>query len=100
MPLKSTLNQKSLFHENENGESAGKKKRTAGGIATSNLVVSAHQSGNADVFPKILTLHVPVGSVIADVTWGKGVFWQKVDRSKYTVHATDLQTGVDCRDLP
>ena len=28
------------------------------------------------------------------------MFWQKVNRSKYTVHATDLQAGVDCRDLP
>ena len=100
MPSKSTLSQKSLFLRNENGESAGKKKRVAGGIATSDVIVSAYQSGNADVFPKILKLHVPVGSVIADVTWGKGVFWQKVIRSKYTVHATDLQTGVDCRDLP
>jgi tRNA G10 N-methylase Trm11 len=100
MPSKSTSIQKSLFLENENGESAGKKKRTAGGIATSDVIVSAYQAGNADVFPRILTLHVPVGSVIADVTWGKGVFWQKVNRSKYTVHATDLQSGVDCRDLP
>ena len=100
MPLKSTLNQKNLFLENGNGEPAGRKKRTAGGIATSDVIVSAYQSGNADVFPKILKLHVPAGSTIADVTWGKGVFWQKVNRSKYTVHATDLQSGVDCRDLP
>ena len=100
MPSKSTLNQKILFLENENGDSVGRKIRRAGGIATSDLVVSAYNGGNADVFPKILKLHVPVGSTIADVTWGKGVFWQKVNRSKYTVHATDLQAGVDCRDLP
>lgn len=100
MPLKSTLNQKTLLLETEDCEPPVRKKRTAGGIATSDLVVSAHNGGNADVFPKLLKLHVPVGSIIADVTWGKGVFWQKVNRSKYTVHATDLQSGVDCRKLP
>ena len=75
-----------------------RKKRTAGGIATSDVLVSAHHGGNADLFPKILKLHVPAGAKIADVTYGKGVFWQKVNRSKYTLHASDLQTGVDCRD--
>jgi len=100
MPLKNTLNQKNLFRENGNGEISRGKKRTAGGIATSTVIVSAYQSGNADVFPNILKLHVPPGATIADVTWGKGVFWQKVNRAKYTVHATDLQTGVDCRNLP
>jgi hypothetical protein len=100
MPSKSTLSQKILFLENDGGDSPGRKKRKAGGIATSDVIVSAHNGGNADVFPRILKLHVPAGSTIADVTWGKGVFWQKVNRSKYKVHATDLQAGVDCRDLP
>ena len=100
MPLKSTLGQKNLFLENENDKPLRKKRRKAGGIATSNLIVSAYHSGNADVFPKILRLHVPTGSIIADVTWGKGVFWQNVNRLNYTIHATDLQTGVDCRNLP
>jgi len=100
MPSKSTLSQRQLFLENEDGESPARKRRKAGGIATSDVIVSAYQSGNADVFSKILKLHIPVGATIADVTWGKGVFWQKVNRAKYTVHATDLQTGVDCRDLP
>ena len=100
MPSKSTLSQKSLFSRNEDSKSVGKKRRIAGGVATSDVIVSAYQSGNADVFPNILKLHVSPGSVIADVTWGKGVFWQKVNRARYTVHATDLQTGVDCRNLP
>ncbi len=100
MPLKSTLNQRSLFLDRENGGRLARKKRTAGGIATSDVLVSAHNGGNADLFPKILKLHVPVGASIADVTYGKGVFWQKVNRSKYDLHASDLQTGVDCRDLP
>lgn len=76
------------------------KKRIAGGVATSDVVMSAHVSGNADVFPQLLKLHVPQGAVIADVTWGKGVFWRNVDRQKYAVTGTDIQSGVDCRNLP
>lgn len=77
-----------------------KKKRVAGGIATSKVLVSAHVAGNAEVFPQILELHVRSGSTIADVTYGKGVFWQQVDLSKYRLLSSDIQTGIDCRDLP
>jgi len=75
-------------------------KRVAGGITTSDVVLSSHLGGNADVFPQVLQLHVPPGATVADVTWGKGVFWQKVPPKRYKVLATDLDTGVDCRDLP
>src|SRR5205085_1527635 len=75
-------------------------KRTQGGIPTTDIVMSAHVGGNAEVFPQILALHVSEGSTVADVTWGKGVFWQNVPENKYTVLATDLKTGVDCRNLP
>jgi len=86
--------QRSLFIDDEPG------KRVAGGIATTSVVMSAHLGENCDLFPKILALHVPAGAEIADVTYGKGVFWRNVDLSKYTLHASDLQTGVDCRQLP
>lgn len=74
--------------------------RVQGGEPTTTLVLSAHVGGNADVFPDVLRLHVPVGSRVADVTWGKGVFWQKVPQGDYDVLATDIQTGTDCRALP
>ena len=70
------------------------------GITTSDLLVSAHIGGNAEVFAQILALHVPAGSTIADVTYGKGIFWQRVDPGQYKVKATDIKTGVDCRNLP
>lgn len=79
---------------------SGRPKRVAGGIATSDVVVSAHLAGNAEVFPEVLALYVPDGAIVADVTFGKGVFWQKVEPGRYAVKATDLQTGVDCRALP
>ena len=76
------------------------KRRVQGGICTSDLVLSAHIGGNADVFVQILQLHVPEGAIVADVTWGKGVFWQKVPQGLYHVRATDISMGVDCRELP
>jgi hypothetical protein len=70
------------------------------GVATTDLVFSAYVGTNADVFPHVLELHVPAGSRVADVTWGKGAFWRQVPPGRYDVLDTDLQTGVDCRDLP
>ena len=81
-------------------ETAAKTKRIQRGVTTSDLILSASVDGNADVFPQILKLHVPAGSLIADVTWGNGVFWQKVSTQNYDLRTSDIATGVDCRNLP
>lgn len=70
------------------------------GSPTNELVLSAYQAANEHVFPKILDLYVAPGSVIADVTYGKGVFWRNVPAERYRLKASDLTQGVDCRDLP
>ena len=70
------------------------------GEPTNALVVSAHTDGNGKLFPQILGLYVPAGSRIADVTYGKGAFWRHVPEDRYEVLATDIQDGVDCRELP
>ena len=70
------------------------------GAPTNDLVLSAYTESNERVFPKILSLYVTPGSVVADVTYGKGVFWRHVPRDSYRLLATDLADGVDCRDLP
>ena len=75
-------------------------KRTQGGISTTDVMMSAFQGGNTDIFPQILALHVPEHAKIADVTFGTGVFWKNVDLSKYELLPSDLATGVDCRALP
>ncbi|HRT29879.1 MAG TPA: DNA methyltransferase [Kiritimatiellia bacterium] len=77
-----------------------KTGRTAKGLPTNELVFSAYQGTNADVFPHVLKLHVPLGSRVADVTYGKGVFWKKVNVGDYDLRKTDLAMGVDCRKLP
>jgi hypothetical protein len=96
---KGTAKQTALFPE-LNGTQGNGKRKSPDGIATTDLVVSSHIAGNAEVFEKVMALHVPAGAIVADVTWGKGVFWQRVPEGQYTLHASDLQTGVDCRALP
>ncbi len=77
-----------------------KTSRVANGVSTNELVFSAHQSNNSQVFPQILSLYVPSGSTVADVTYGKGVFWKAVKIDDYELRATDLKDGIDCRKLP
>jgi tRNA G10 N-methylase Trm11 len=48
----------------------------------------------------VISLHVPKGSVVADVTYGKGIFWKNIPKGRYELLATDIKTGVDCRKLP
>lgn len=76
------------------------KRRVRNGEATNDLVFSASADGNDRVFPRILDLYVSPGSVVADVTYGKGVFWRQVPCGKYRLLPTDIQNGIDCRELP
>lgn len=77
-----------------------KKRVVRNGAATNELVLSAYVGGNEHVFPRVMDLYVSPGSVVADVTYGKGVFWKNIPADRYTLLATDIQDGVDCRDLP
>lgn len=77
-----------------------RKRKSPAGVATTDLVLSAYQGSNAVVFPKVLELHVPVGGVVADTTYGKGVFWRQVPAGRYTLWKSDLMDGVDARSLP
>jgi len=63
-------------------------------------VLTAYTGTNADLFPHILSMFLPEGSVIADVTYGRGVLWPNVDVSKFTLLKSDLQDGIDRRKLP
>jgi len=91
-----------------------KPRRVQGGVATTELTVSARVGENAELFAQILALHVPAGSLVADVTYGLGAFWKKVPADTYRVLACDIAlkpglrappgftlTGdIDCRALP
>ncbi len=76
------------------------KRKSPRGESTNDLVFSAHVATNNAVFPHVLSLYLPAGSLIADVTYGKGVFWRDVPDGLYRVLPTDLSTGVDSRSLP
>ncbi len=76
------------------------KRKSPAGIATNALVFSAHQGANDTIFPQILTLYVAPGATVADVTYGKGVFWRHVPAGRYRLLPSDLATGTDCRALP
>ena len=80
--------------------SVKEKRKSPDGISTNDLVFSAYTGTNDDVFPHVLSLYVAPGSTVADVTFGKGVFWRNIPQGAYKLLATDLQTGVDCRRLP
>lgn len=54
-----------------------KKKRIVTGKSSTDLIFSAYVKNNEEIFPLILSLYVPKGSAIADVTYGKGCFGKK-----------------------
>jgi len=74
-------------------------RKSPDGIATNDLIFSAKIGNNNDVFPGVMSLYVKTGSVVADVTYGKGVFWKNV-QGKYVLLKSDIKSGTDCRDLP
>jgi len=42
-------------------------------------IFSAYIANSASIIPKILEVHLPKGGLIADVTYGLGVFWRKME---------------------
>ena len=63
-------------------------------------ILTARTGNNADLIPDILKMYVDEGSSVADVTYGKGVFWRNVEKGKYKLLPSDLMDGVDFGDLP
>jgi hypothetical protein len=76
------------------------RRRTQSGVATANVVMSAHIGDNADVFPQLLALHVEKGATVADITYGKGVFWRNIRPADYRLLPSDLKLGQCWRSLP
>ncbi len=84
----------------DNGEMRPGRRRVRNGRPTNDLVLSACAGGNEDIFPHIMRLYVAPGSAVADVTFGKGVFWRNIPQGLYNLLPTDILDGVDCRALP
>lgn len=76
------------------------RRKSPAGQPTTDLVTSVTVGSSADIFPGILKLYVPLGSRVADTTYGGGVFWRNVPPDAYRVYASDAAHGVDARRLP
>jgi hypothetical protein len=77
-----------------------RKRKTPAGLPTNDLVFSAYAGTNDVVFPHVMSLYVAIGSTVADVTYGNGVFWRRIPKDSYKLLTSDLASGVDCRQLP
>ena len=61
------------------------------------------QIDNSDLIKEVSDFYIKDGDFVADVTWGKGVFWKKVDTTRFWFFPTDLLTmdvSHDFRALP
>ena len=63
-------------------------------------ILTAGVGDNSDIFPNILLLYANPDDTILDVTYGKGVFWRKVDTDVYDFHPSDIMTHIDYNTLP
>ena len=58
---------------------------------------------NSDLIKSVSDFYIKDGDTVADVTYGKGVFWRKVDLNRINLLKTDIMTvepPVDFRNLP
>lgn len=64
------------------------------------MILTCIYGRNADLIKDVADQYFKPGDKIADVTYGKGNFWTKVDLSQYDFYPSDIKTGIDFRDLP
>jgi hypothetical protein len=53
-------------------------------------VRTLYRGTNADLLVDVARLYIPDGALVADVCWGRGVFWQKTDASRFTLLGSDV----------
>lgn len=71
-------------------------------------VVSIVNGNNADLIREVSRLYIPAGSVVRDVTWGKGAFWKGIDTATISLQGSDIDPNIakggvlqaDFRSLP
>jgi hypothetical protein len=57
-------------------------------------VQTLYRGTNADLLVDVARLYIPDGVLVADVTWGHGVFWQKTDTTRFTLVGSDVAPAV------
>ena len=63
------------------------------------LSVSAVVGNNADLMENIAPLWIKENDFVIDVTFGRGVFWKKLEGLPHRGHDI-AKDGVDCRNIP
>lgn len=63
-------------------------------------IYTVHEGFNSVLIKNATDLYFKDGDSVADVTWGKGAFWKKVDKTRFNVVGSDIKTGTDFRCLP
>ena len=69
-------------------------------------VLTCVQGDNGDLMERVARVYLPDGCVVADVTYGLGVFWRKIDETQYHLLKSDIVprlpdvTAADFRFLP
>jgi DNA modification methylase len=58
-------------------------------------VLTSYQSNNDHLMAQVARLYFRPGDRVADVTYGTGRFWRKVDLTQYDFHPSDLLTVPD-----
>ena len=86
-----TLSPGRLFEPAATATSSG--RRPPAGVPSTELVLSAYTGTNDEVFPRVLRLPVEPGVRVADVILGRGVFWKRVDPSRYGLWVVSRRTG-------
>jgi hypothetical protein len=66
------------------------------------MLFSIHYGSNADLIEAVAAFYIHKGDVVADVTFGKGTFWRKVDTSRFDFRPSDLKgnPSIDFHNLP
>ena len=63
-------------------------------------IYTVYVGKNSTLIKNASDLYFKKGDKIADVTYGKGVFWKDIKKDKFEVVGTDLMDGIDFRHLP
>jgi hypothetical protein len=53
-------------------------------------VRTLYRGTNADLLVDAARLYIPDGALVADITWGTGVFWKKTDHTRFTLLGSDI----------
>ncbi|MBN7482125.1 hypothetical protein [Mycobacteroides abscessus] len=76
---------------------ADEARRAAGALPWT--ITSVVNGNNADLIAHIAPLYIRPGSLVRDVTWGKGAFWKKMDTGSITLVGSDIAPHVAVGDV-